>query len=79
MSKEKRTITNESGKQISIMIDPAQTNQHIWNSVEWTVTDSQWKRIVAESDNTFWTTEKGAVITFTCHPYAADCKYPGRA
>lgn len=79
MSKEKRTITNESGKEITLMIDPENTNQHIWHTVEWTVTKSQWKRIVAESDCTHWTTEEDAVVKFTCHPFAAECEYPGRA
>lgn len=79
MSAEKRTITNESGKQITMMIDPANTNQHIYNQVEWTLTESQWKRISRESDNTAWSTEKGATIRFTCPPHAAGCKYPGRS
>lgn len=78
MSTEKRTITNESGKSITMMIDPANTIRHMYNNVEWTVSESQWKRIVRESDNTSWRTEKGAVIGFTCHPHAAYCKYPGR-
>lgn len=78
MKTEKRTITNESGKTITMMIDPANTNQHIYNSVEWMISPKQWKRIVGESDNTSWKTEIGATIKFTCHPFAADCKYPGR-
>lgn len=78
MSTEKRTITNESGKSITLLIDPADTNQHIYNKVEWTLSESQWKRIVRESDNTSWSTEKGATILFTCAPHAAGCKYPGR-
>ena len=79
MSAEKRTIMNESGKQITMMIDPADTNQHIHNEVEWTLTKSQWKRICRESDgNNTWRTERGAVIRFTCAPHAACCKYPGR-
>jgi hypothetical protein len=64
MSTEKRTITNESGKSITIMIDPANTNQHIHNEVEWTLTEAQRKRIRRESDNTAWRTERGAVIRF---------------
>lgn len=72
MSTEKRTITNESGKSITMMIDHASTN-------EWTLTESQWKRICRESDNTAWRDERGAFVRFTCHPHAADCKYPGRS
>ena len=79
MSKQKRTITNGSGKQITMLIDPSNTNMHIHNEVEWTLTEAQWSRIVRESDNTAWSTERGAVIRFTCAPHAADCKYPGRA
>lgn len=78
MSMEKRTITNESGKSITMKIDTANTNQHMYNEVEWTLTESQWKRIVRESDDTAWSTESGATILFTCSPHAADCKYPGR-
>lgn len=78
MSTEKRTITNATGKSITIMIDPANTIQHIHSEVEWVLTESQWKRIRRESDNTAWRTERGAVIRFTCIPYAAECKYPGR-
>ncbi len=78
MSTEKRTITNESGKSITIMIDPANTIQHIHSAVEWTITASQWRRLVRESDNTAWSTERGATIAWTCYPYAAGCKYPGR-
>jgi len=77
MSREKRTITNESGKSITIMIDPEDAIQHI-NSIEWTVTAAQWFRLVRESDNTVWRTEDGAVIEWTCHPVAYGCKYPGR-
>lgn len=78
MSKEKRTITNESGKSITIMIDPANTTQHIYSAVEWTITASQWQRIVRESDNTAWSTERGATIEWTCYPYVHACKFPGR-
>ena len=76
--KQSRTITNESGKTIKLMIDPATTLQHIHNEVEWYVSESQWKRLVRESNNTLWRTEKGAIVKFTCFPHAADCKYPGR-
>ena len=76
MSREKRTITNESGKSITIMIDPANTNIH--SAVEWIITASQWRRLVRESDNTAWRTERGAIIAWTCYPYALGCKYPGR-
>ena len=76
MSKEKRTITNESGKSITIMIDPANTNIH--GAVEWMITASQWRRLVRESDNTPWRTGLGSTIAWTCYPYAAGCKYPGR-
>ena len=79
MSKEKRTITNGSGKTITMMIAPEDTIQHIYSEVHWSITKPQWKRIVRESDNTAWTTEKGATIRFTCHPHAADCRYPGRS
>lgn len=79
MSKEKRTITNASGKSLAMMIDPASTNQRIYNEVEWTLTGSQWKRICRESDNTAWHTERGATIRFSCPPHAAGCKYPGRS
>ncbi len=78
MSREKRTITNESGNEIKIMIDPANTIQHIYSEVEWKITPSQWRRIVRESDDTAWSTERGATIAWTCYPYAAGCKYPGR-
>jgi len=77
MSTEKRTITNESGKSITMMIDPESALQH-YTEVCWTLTQSQWRRIVRESDNTEWRTESGAKIRFTCPPHAADCKYPGR-
>ncbi len=76
--RERRKITNESGKEITILIAPADTIQHIWHTVEWTITPSQWRRIVRESDNTAWSTERGATIAWTCYPYAAGCKYPGR-
>ena len=68
--RQKRTITNESGKQITMMIDPADTNQHIYSRVEWNVSESQWKRICRASDgnNTTWRTERGAVIEFHCPP-----------
>lgn len=78
MSIEKRTITNESGKTLTMMIDPANTIQHIYGEVEWTVSESQWKRLVKESDNTAWSDERGAFIRFTCLPYAGGCRYPGR-
>lgn len=78
MSTEKRTITNESGKAIDMMIDPANTFQHNYMSVEWILSKAQWKRLVKESDNSAWRTEGGSVIRFTCDPYAAECKYPGR-
>lgn len=78
MSKEKRTIANESGKKITIMIHPWNTIQHIHSEVEWTITPSQWRRLVRESDNTPWRTERGAIIAWTCYPYAACCKHPGR-
>ena len=77
--KQKRTITNENGKSITMMIDPENTNQHIYNEVEWTLSESQWRRLVRESDNTAWQDERGAVIRFTCLPHAANSKYPGRA
>jgi hypothetical protein len=79
MSTGKRTITNESGKSITMMIDPANTNRHIHNEVEWTLTEAQWKRICRESDNTAWRDERGATIRFACPPHAAGCKYPGRS
>jgi hypothetical protein len=78
MKTEKRTITNESGKQITLMIDPSNTNMHIHNEVEWTLTEAQWRRLVRESDNTAWRTERGATIAWTCYPYSAGCKHPGR-
>ena len=78
MSREKRTITNESGKTITIMIDPADTIRYIRGEVEWPITAAQWRRLVRESDNTPWSTEHGATIAWTCYPYAAGCKYPGR-
>ena len=79
MNPEKRTITNKSGKAITIMIDPADTIQHIPGlAEEWTITASQWRRLVRESDNTPWSTERGATIAWTCYPYAAGCKHPGR-
>lgn len=78
MSIEKRRITNDNGKTLTMMIDPENTNQYIYGEVEWTLSDSQWKRLVKESDNTAWRDERGAFIRFTCHPYAADCRYPGR-
>jgi hypothetical protein len=70
MKKQKRTITNESGKSINMMIDPENTNQHIYSRVEWNVSESQWKRICRASDgnNTTWRTERGAVIEFHCPP-----------
>ena len=79
MSTEKRTITNESGKSITIMIDQANTTQHIPGfAVEWTITASQWRRLVRESDNTAWRTERGATIAWTCYPFASGSKHPGR-
>ena len=77
--RERRKITNGSGKSLSMMIDPTNTIQHIYSAVEWTITPAQWRRLVRESDNTAWRTERGATIRFTCHPHAADCKYPGRS
>jgi len=77
--REQRTITNESGKTIIIMIDPDNTLQHIYSAVEWTITPAQWRRLVRESDNTAWRTERGATISWTCHPHASDCRYPGRS
>ena len=75
MSKQKRTITNESGKRITMMIDPEDTIQHIWNEVEWTISPAQWRRLVRESDgDTTWRTERGATIRFTCLPHATNCK-----
>ena len=65
MKRQKRTITNESGKSINMMIDPENTNQHIYNEVEWTLSEAQWRRLVRESDNTPWRTERGAVIRFS--------------
>ena len=78
MSKEKRTITNKAGKEITIMIDPADTIQHIYSGVEWIITPAQWRRLVRESDNTAWSTERGTTIVWTCYPYASRCKHPGR-
>ena len=77
MSKEKRTITNESGKSITILIAKADTVCY-GNTVEWAITPAQWRRLVSESDDTSWSTEHGETISFTCYPYAAGCKYPGR-
>ncbi len=79
MSKETRTITNESGKQITMRIDPAHTLAHSHMDVVWTVSPAQWKRLVRESNHGAWSTERGAILRFTCHPYAANCKYPSRA
>ncbi len=59
MSTEKRTI----------MIDPANTTQHIYSAVEWTITASQWRRLVRESDDTAWSTERGAIIEWTCYAH----------
>ena len=89
MNPEKRTITNKSGKAITIMIDPENTIQHIPGlAEEWTITASQWRRLVRESDNTAWrtersdntpwSTERGATIAWTYYPYVAGCKHPGR-
>ena len=77
--RERRTITNESGKQITLMIDPNNTTQHTYAKVRWTLTKSQWRRLVRESDNTVWKTEFGATILFDCHPLIAGCRYPGRS
>ena len=66
MKTERRTITNESGKQITMLINPENTIQHIYSAVEWTISPSQWRRLVRESDNTTWRTERGAVIEFHC-------------
>ena len=67
MSKQKRTITSERGKRITMMIDPEDTNQHIYSEVEWTISPAQWRRLVrASDDNTTWRTERGAVIKFHC-------------
>lgn len=76
--KEKRTITNESGKAITIMFDPERTYPYIYSAVEWIITPAQWRRLVRESDNTPWKTERGATIAWTCYPYASGCKHPGR-
>ena len=80
--KEKRTITNEYGKSITIMIDPKDTGPHNYdgneNEVEWTISPSQWRRLVRESDSTQWRDEQGAYILWWCDPYAAGCRYPGR-
>jgi len=82
MSKEKRTITNEYGKTITIMIDPENTAPHNYdgnqNEVEWVITPAQWHRLVRESDTTAWHTEDGATILWWCDPYAAGCRFPGR-
>ena len=78
MSKEKRTITNESGKTITIMIDPADAIQYIRGEVEWPITAAQWRRLVRESDITAWRTERGATIAWTCYPSASGCKHTGR-
>jgi len=69
MSKQKRTITSERGKRITMMIDPEDTNQHIYSVVEWKLSKSQWRRICREDSNTTaghtaWRTEKGASIRF---------------
>ena len=77
--KERRKITNGSGKTIAIMIDPTDTTQHISSAVEWTITPAQWRRLKAESDDSAWKTERGAIIAWTCYPHACECKRPGRA
>jgi len=77
--REQRKITNGSGKTITIMIDPNNTIQHIYCGVEWAITPAQWRRLVRESDNTAWRTERGATIAWTCYPFAAGCRYPGRS
>jgi hypothetical protein len=79
MSASKRKITNESGKSITILIGPENTIlQTHYRGVEWAITPAQWRRLVRESDNTAWSTERGFPISWTCPPYAAYCKYPGR-
>ena len=81
MSK-KMTITNEYGKKLSFWIDPENMSPHNFDGnsdeVEWTITASQWRRLVRESDNTAWHTEDGATILWWCYPHAAACRYPGR-
>jgi len=76
--REKRIITNETGKEIAIMINPERTIQHIYNVVEWTITPAQWRRLVRESDYTAWMTESGATIVWMCYPHASGCMFPGR-
>jgi len=77
--KEKRKITNGSGKTIIMMINPNNTTQHTYDKVRWSLTPYQWKRLVRESDTTAWTTEFGATILFDCPPFTAGCRYPGRS
>ncbi len=77
--RERRKITNGSGKTIMMMIDPANTTLHTYAKVRWALTKSQWRRLVRESDTTAWTTEFGATIVFDCPPFAAGCRYPGRS
>lgn len=67
MKTERRTITNESGKQITMLINPENTIQHIYSKVEWNISPSQWRRLVRESNgNMTWRTERGTVIEFHC-------------
>ena len=77
MSREKRTITNESGKSITIMINPENVTRHV-HSIEWTITAAQWRRLVRESDFTPWHDEDGTTIEWTCYSIAYGCKCPGR-
>jgi hypothetical protein len=79
--KQKRELHNEDGsKEISIMLDPANTLQHIWNEVEFTVSKIQWKRICDASAGYFgyWFTEKGAKIFFSVPGKVGRCATPGR-
>ena len=61
--KEKRTIQNQSCK-MDMMIDSENTNQHIWNEVEWRISPAQFRRIQEADDGTPWRTEKGARVKF---------------
>ena len=61
--KEKRTIQNQSCK-MDMMIDYENTNQHIWNEVEWRISPAQFRRIQEADDGTPWRTEKGARVKF---------------
>ena len=75
---EKRWITNGNGKTITMMILPENTIECSNNHVEWKVSQNQWYRLVAESDNTQWKNETGKTVLFTC---TAECRtavrYPG--